>query len=168
MGYSGPAVSDGKIYFADRSLAKGAANPNSPFERAEVTGNERLLCLDEKTGKTLWAHSYDSNYRISYAAGPRCTPTVDGELVYFLGAMGDLWCLETKSGKVVWEKHFLKDFKAQLPVWGFASHPLVDGDKLICYVGGDEGRTVVAFDKKTGKELDTRQISLAFMGKDNP
>ena len=42
---------------------------------------------------------------------------------------------------------------SRLPVWGFAAHPLVDGDKLICLVGGSNDRLVVAFDKKTGKEL---------------
>src|SRR5205085_1137420 len=37
------------------------------------------------------------------------------------------------------------------PVWGFAAHPLLDGDRLICLVGG-EGSVVVAFDKDSGKE----------------
>ena len=37
-------------------------------------------------------------------------------------------------------------------MWGFAGHPLIDGDKLICLVGG-KGSVVVAFDKDTGKEL---------------
>jgi outer membrane protein assembly factor BamB len=37
-------------------------------------------------------------------------------------------------------------------MWGFSAHPLLDGNKLICLVGG-EGSTVVAFDKDTGKEL---------------
>jgi outer membrane protein assembly factor BamB len=39
-----------------------------------------------------------------------------------------------------------------VPLWGFAAHPLLDGDKLICLVGG-EGSVVVAFHKDTGKEL---------------
>ncbi len=38
-------------------------------------------------------------------------------------------------------------------MWGFAAHPLVDGDKLICLAGGKDERLVIAFDKKTGKEL---------------
>ncbi|HYG35924.1 MAG TPA: PQQ-binding-like beta-propeller repeat protein, partial [Clostridia bacterium] len=37
------------------------------------------------------------------------------------------------------------------PQWGFSSNPLLDGNKLICLVGG-AGSTVVAFDKDTGKE----------------
>src|SRR5437764_14150850 len=37
-------------------------------------------------------------------------------------------------------------------MWGFAGHPLIDGKKLICLVGG-EGSVAVAFDKDTGAEL---------------
>ena len=50
-----------------------------------------------------------------------------------------------------------------MPTWGFAAHPLIDGDKLICLVGG-EGSIVVAFDTVTGAEkwrslsMETEQI----------
>src|SRR5437764_62393 len=37
-------------------------------------------------------------------------------------------------------------------MWGFAGHPLIDGKKLICLVGG-EGSVAVAFHKDTGKEI---------------
>jgi outer membrane protein assembly factor BamB len=37
-------------------------------------------------------------------------------------------------------------------MWGYASHPLVDGDKLICVVGG-AGSQTVAFNKHTGQEI---------------
>jgi outer membrane protein assembly factor BamB len=67
--------------------------------------------------------------------------------------MGDLLCLDVKTGNIRWKKNFPKDYEAPVPLWGFASHPLVDGEKLICLVGGAEGRGVIAFDKKTGKEL---------------
>jgi len=37
-------------------------------------------------------------------------------------------------------------------VWGWAAHPLLDGDRLICLVGGTNS-AVVAFQKSSGKEL---------------
>jgi outer membrane protein assembly factor BamB len=142
------------VFVTDLVPADGAKLPESGFAKgARVPGKERVLCLDEKTGKELWKHEYAAEYKISYAAGPRCTPTVDGDKVYTLGAMGHLFCLEVGSGKPVWSKDFIKDYEAYLPVWGFAANPLVDGDKLICLVGGSESRLVVAFDKKNGKEL---------------
>lgn len=153
MGYAGPAVVGDRVFITDRTLGQNAANPSNPFDReTEVPGQERVVCLDRKSGEQLWAHAYPSTYRISYAAGPRCTPTVDGDLVYTLGAMGDLLCLEADSGKVVWQKNFMKDYDATLPVWGFSSSPLIDGDNLICLAGGSDGKLVIAFDKKTGKE----------------
>ena len=37
-------------------------------------------------------------------------------------------------------------------MWGFAGHPLLDGNRLICLVGG-AGSVAVAFDKDSGKEI---------------
>lgn len=138
-GYAGPAVVAGKVYVQDWSGGKAGK------------GTERLVCLDEKTGKELWAYPYPANYSISYPAGPRCTPTVAEGKVWALGAMGDLFCLDAATGKKVWHLNFVEDRKAPVPVWGFAAHPLLDGDNLICLVGGPGG-LAVAFDKNTGKE----------------
>jgi outer membrane protein assembly factor BamB len=137
----------------DRVLADGAMNPADPFDaKTMIKGTERVLCLDASTGKEIWKHEYDCPYKISYPAGPRCTATVLGGKVYSLGAMGDLYCLDAKKGTVVWSKNFAKDYGAKTATWGYAGHPLVDDNRLVCVVGG-EGSLVVAFDKDTGKEL---------------
>lgn len=117
-----------------------------------MKGKERIHCLDAATGKEIWKHEYDCPYAISYPAGPRATPTVADGKVYVLGAEGHLHCLAAETSKVVWSKELKKDYKCESPIWGFCAHPLVDGNKLICVVGG-EGSTAVAFDKDTGKEL---------------
>jgi outer membrane protein assembly factor BamB len=112
----------------------------------------------------LWEHSYDCAYRISYPAGPRATPLVADGHVFTLGAMGDLLCLDARHGKVIWRRQFLKEFTDEPPVWGYAAHPLLEGDRLICLVGGTNS-AVVAFHKDTGQELwralDTREIGYA-------
>jgi outer membrane protein assembly factor BamB len=77
---------------------------------------------------------------------------VDGERVYTLGAEGDLRCLEAASGQLIWSKSYNRDYGITTPTWGFAGHPLIDGERLICLVGG-EGSVAVAFDKRTGREL---------------
>ena len=84
---------------------------------------------------------------------------MDGDRVYVLGAMGHLWCLNSKSGEVIWSKLLTKDYKAPVPIWGFCGHPLVEGNQLICLVGGP-GSIAVSFDKRTGKEL-WRSLSAA-------
>lgn len=152
-GYAGPAVADGRVFVTDRTLKEGAADPASPFTRGSTPAIERVLCLSDADGSLLWKHEYDCPYTVSYPAGPRCTPTVDGNLVFTLGAEGHLFCLTADGGDVVWSRELLKDFGLQQsPIWGFAAHPLVDSDRLICLVGGP-GSTVVAFNKQTGEEL---------------
>jgi outer membrane protein assembly factor BamB len=151
-GYTGPAVADGRVFVMDRQVAGGAANPRNAFDRSRIPGNERVLCLNEKDGAILWKHEYDCPYAISYAAGPRATPLVSGGKVYTLGAEGNLLCLDATDGKVIWSRDFKRDFGVNTPTWGFAGHPLLDGRKLICLVGG-EGSVAVAFDKDSGKEI---------------
>lgn len=159
-GFAGPAVAGGKVYVTDYVKAAGDAKP-APTKRNELTGAERVLCLDAKTGEELWKHEYECNYTISYPAGPRCTPTVDGGKVYALGAMGDLTCLDAASGSVFWSKNLPKAYHAPLPLWGYAGHPLVYKHLLICMAGG-ENSAVVALNKQTGDEvwkaLDTPEI----------
>lgn len=151
LGYAGPAVADGKVFLADYEKISGTIK-NSPGGVAELTGNERLRCFDVKTGKELWTTKYDQPYKLSYPAGPRCTPTVDGDHVYFLGAEGHLGCYQTSDGNEVWSKNLNQEYNTKSPFWGHSAHPLVYGDLLVCIVGG-EGSIAVAFNKKTGQEV---------------
>lgn len=150
-GFAGPAVAGGKVYVTDYVKAAGDDKP-APTKRNDLQGQERVLCLDAKSGQELWKHVYDCSYTISYPAGPRCTPTVDQGRVFTLGAMGDLMCLDDAGGSVIWSKNLQKEYNAPLPLWGYASHPLVYGKLLICTAGGN-GSAVVALDKQTGKEV---------------
>ncbi len=150
-GYSGPAVAGGRVYLTDYDRPEGPL-ANAPNDRTQLAGRERVLCFEANTGKLLWKHEYDCPYAISYASGPRCTPTVADGKVYALGAEGNLTCLDAVTGRVIWAKDFKKDFAAPTPIWGFCGHPLVDGDRLICLVGGG-GSVAVAFDKDSGQEV---------------
>ena len=149
-GYAGPAVADGRVFITDYVTADDVQVAN--FERQTFTGVERVLCLDEKSGDILWKHEYPVNYSVSYPAGPRCTPTVEENRVYTLGTEGHLFCFDANSGKVLWQKNLTEDYRTKTALWGYAAHPLIDGDKLICVVGGDGSHTV-AFNKMTGEEI---------------
>jgi outer membrane protein assembly factor BamB len=149
-GYSGPAVAAGRVYVTDYQ-ARSGSNTNNPGGRDKREGQERILCLDAKTGNEIWQHGYDRPYYISYSSGPRATPTVDGDRVYALGAEGDLICLGTSDGKVRWQKSLPAAYKTNTPDWGYAAAPLVVGELLICLAGG-QGSVVVALDKQSGEE----------------
>ena len=155
-GYAGPAVAQGKVYVTDRVVAPRAPVSSNPFDsRTVIPGVERVLCLDESNGKILWKYQYDCPYQVSYPAGPRTTPIVHQGKVYTLGTMGHLFCLDAANGQVLWSKELQKEYtvgNGGSIWWGCAANPLLDGDKLICLVGGP-GSIVVAFHKDTGKEL---------------
>lgn len=151
-GYAGPAVSEGKVYVTDRELPAGVTVPESGFKKSRTPGKERILCLDAQTGQLVWKQEYDCTYEVQYPLGPRTTPVVRDGRVYTLGAMGDLLCLDIKDGRIVWHKKLIQEYGLEPTTWGFAAHPLLDGDRLICLVGGP-GSTVVAFHKDTGKEI---------------
>jgi outer membrane protein assembly factor BamB len=143
-GYSGPSVSDGRVFLTDSRRIRG--------NRAA----ERAVAIDEATGVILWTHEWDADYtglQLIYAIGPRATPTVDGDRVYVLGAMGRLFALNSASGQVLWHKDFVRDFNASVPSWGMAAAPLVDGERLIALVGGEPNAKVIAFNKHTGAEI---------------
>ena len=89
---------------------------------------------------------------MSYAAGPRTTPTVDGDRVYTLGAEGQLCCRSTKDGAIQWEQNLKATYGIESPLWGFSASPVIDGPRVYVMVGG-QGHAVVALDKTTGKEL---------------
>jgi outer membrane protein assembly factor BamB len=133
-GYSGPSVSAGRIFLM------GA--------REDV---EFLLALDTRTGQELWSAELGPMLVNKWGDGPRGTPTIDGEHVYALSAEGYLVCARVADGSVVWRRA-MQDFGGSTPNWGYAESVLVDGGKLVCTPGGQDG-AMVALDKNTGNPL---------------
>ncbi|MHB8521685.1 MAG: PQQ-binding-like beta-propeller repeat protein [Limisphaerales bacterium] len=132
-GYSGVSVAAGHVY----TMGDG---DDSGY----------ILALNEANGKLLWKAKVGKTGGGGGYEGPRCTPTVDGDLIFALGQFGDLVCAEASTGAEKWRKNLESDFGGKMMSgWGYAESPLVDGDHLICTPGGAQG-TIVALDKKTG------------------
>ena len=110
-GYSAPSVAAGRI-----------------FGMSYRGGDEVVWALDEKDGKEKWAATIGPachDIGSPGSEGPRCTPTVDGDLVYALGTARRLVCLKTADGKEVWRKNLTKDFGGQfMAQWGYCESPL--------------------------------------------
>ena len=134
VGYSSVSVAGGRLY-----------------TMGNVSDVDHVMCLDAATGKLIWAYKYPCTAADPNGyPGPRCTPTVDGNLVFTVSRNGHLLCLSTANGALVWNKSLLNDFGGNIPQWGFAGSPLVEGDLLILETGSS-GRSVVALEKKTGR-----------------
>lgn len=139
-GYSGPTVAKGKVYVTDR-----------PEQASKA---ERVLCFDEQTGEEIWVHSYECVYEnVGYPAGPRASVVIVEGKAYSLGTMGHLFCLDAKTGRVLWQKDLNTEYQINMPIWGISSTPLVVDEKIIVQVSGSPGACVVAFNKDTGREI---------------
>jgi outer membrane protein assembly factor BamB len=156
-GYAGPAVAGNRVYLMD-FVPKTTAKASMNMARGRMPGVERILCLDDATGAIVWKHEYDCDYAISFPSGPRTTPLVADGKVYTLGAMGNLFCLDADSGRFIWSMNLPERYcdpqspTRDIPLWGYAASPLLDGDRLIT-LGSNDGSVVVALNKDTGKEI---------------
>jgi outer membrane protein assembly factor BamB len=143
-----------KLLWEAKGLGDGFSTPTVAAGRIFTMGNrgktEYVLVFAEEDGKELWAFEVGAvRANGGGYAGPRCSPTVDGDRVYALGLNGDLVCLTAADGKEVWRKDLVKDFGGGVPGWGYSESPLVDGDRVIVTPGG-KNATLVALDKKSG------------------
>jgi outer membrane protein assembly factor BamB len=139
-GYSGPTVSNGKVYVTDLN------------KRPSQT--EGVLCFDEITGTKLWEFRYPCEYTgVGYPAGPRASVVlVDGK-AYSLGTMGNLFCFDAAKGNVIWQKDLNKEYEIRMPTWGISATPLVSDDKIILQISGSNNACVIALNKDTGEEI---------------
>lgn len=131
-GYSSLAIASGRI-----------------FTMGVRGGREYVIAFDVATGKEVWATANGGVFSNDKGDGPRGTPTVDGDRLYALGGNGDLSCLETKSGRVVWTMNILQKFGGSNPRWGISESPLVIGEKVLVNPGGPHA-SVIALNKKDG------------------
>lgn len=130
-GFSSFVVSQGRVY-----------------TMGNVEDRDRVACLSANDGAISWEHTYecplDDNM---FEGGPTSTPTVDEDRLYSLSRQGDLFCLDAKTGKVLWSQNIRETAQIRVPGWGFSGAPLVQG-KLLILNAGESG---VAIDKMTGE-----------------
>jgi hypothetical protein len=107
-------------------------------------------CLHADNGELLWRVEFPAPGKLDYGQSPRATPVIHAGKAYLLGAFGDVRCVNVTNGKVIWERHLPREFKAQLPTWGMCSTPLVVDDLLIVNPGG-KNASLAALDCVTGR-----------------
>jgi outer membrane protein assembly factor BamB len=140
-GYGSPVISDNLIYLHTR-----------------LGENEVVRCLELKTGSEKWQKAYPVPFRIGmggerHGKGPKSCPVLAKGRLFTLGISGILSAWDSTSGKLLWRRDYITEFRKNQPYWGAASSPIVDGDKLIVHMGNDKKGTLLALDVRSGKEI---------------
>jgi outer membrane protein assembly factor BamB len=122
------------------------------FTQEQVGPLEAVVCLDAATGRTVWSHQDAARHQDGQAgAGPRATPSFANDRLFALGATGILNCLDAVSGERLWFRDIAADAGAKVPIWGFASSPLVISGLVIVFAGGESETTLLAYRTDSGK-----------------
>jgi outer membrane protein assembly factor BamB len=135
QGYAGAALVGGRVYHHDYDEAKGEWCVN---------------CRNLADGKLVWQFREAREIRPNHAI-TRTVPAVDARFVFSLDPKAVLHCLDVKTGKEVWRKSLVTDYKATIPSWYNGQCPLMEADRLIIGTGG--AAILVALDKATGKDI---------------
>jgi outer membrane protein assembly factor BamB len=134
-GYAGAAIRDGWVYLNDYDAEK----------------KEHLIrCMSLADGKEIWRWSYPVEVRPNHGI-TRTVPSVGQKLIFSLDPKCRFHALDAKTGKLVWQKNLVQDYRATIPSWYAGENPLLDGDRVIIGTGGDA--LLVAFEQSTGKEI---------------
>ena len=149
-----------KLVWKITGVGKGYSQVSVVGDRIYTMGDKEdagdVLAFNAADGKLLWSTKVGkpgSPFMPGYDfPGPRCTPTVDGNLIFAVDAWGELVCVSASDGKEQWRKDYEKDFGGTPPTWGFCESPLVDGNQVVITPGGSKG-TLVALNKQNGALL---------------
>ena len=123
-GYSSPVTSDGKLFtFATKD------------KESEV-----VRAFNLETGEQHWDQSGQGAMKVPFFAAKngswvRSTPSVDEAAIYVGGMRDVLSKIDVETGKVIWTVDFPEREGSEIPSFGQACSPLVDGDALFIQAG---------------------------------
>ena len=112
---------------------------------------ESIVCLD-LNGKKLWQTQTGKIWAKSFSS-PRSTPTYveesgTGKLVVLTGS-GEVCCLDSQSGKLLWKKEIAKTYQGKTGIWGYAESLVTHNGKVFATPCGKKA-SIVAFNLKDG------------------
>lgn len=115
---------------------------------------EILTALD-LNGNMKWQTAFGRAKKDAFWPQSRCTPTVYGNQVYAISVYGDVACVDSKTGNIVWQMPAFEKFESlgyNMPYLGVSESPLVVNDKLILTPCGNS-TTMVALNRMTGETI---------------
>ncbi|MBR3774732.1 MAG: PQQ-like beta-propeller repeat protein [Alistipes sp.] len=135
---------------------KGYSSPVVVGDRVYITGMSDDQSMEIFTaytldGKKLYSVPYSKPWDGQYPE-TRTTPTIDNGKAYLISGAGQVVCLSTADGKILWSVDGAKQYSRKTGNWGTSECALVFDNKVIYTPAGDL-TTMVALDKNTGKEI---------------
>lgn len=133
-------------------IGKGWSSAVISSDIIYVTGKKEkldVLSAFDLEGNPLWQTAYGFSWKSSYPDA-RNTPTVEGDKVYITSGIGEVVCLNSLSGEIIWKKNPHKEFKGVPSYWGMAESLVLTDNAVICTIGGEDA-SVVAFNKQDGE-----------------
>ncbi len=156
---STPLVINGSVYLINYD-AKTAKVGNKIEDVAESI-RERVMCLDEKTGKVKWQHTFPVFHTDIVTSRLGWTNIVADPAtgyIYAHGTQGLFMCLDGTDGKVIWQRSMGEEYGRVSGYGGRVTSPIVDEDLAILGMvntsWGDQakgGNRYYAFNKRTGE-----------------
>ncbi|MEL6105825.1 MAG: PQQ-binding-like beta-propeller repeat protein [Planctomycetota bacterium] len=122
------------------------------FTQEQRGDQEVISAYDARTGRERWRYVQENRFTESISGvGPRATPTYVDDRLFATGPSGSVHCLDANTGEPVWTRNLVDDTGASIPMWGFASSPLVVGPNVIVFAGAWDGKALIAYDRETGE-----------------
>lgn len=120
------------------------------FTQEQMGPKEAVVCYDADSDKEVWKTEVEARLEDPMGGpGPRATPTLANGALYVTGSTGVFLRLNPLTGEIVWKKDLTQVAGTKVPMWGFASSPLVAGPVVIVYGGGGD-KGLLALDTATG------------------
>ena len=116
----------------------------------EETSKWSVICRNLADGKEVWRFDEERRIRPNHGI-TRSVPAVDGKYVFAFDPKCVLHALDAKTGKEIWSKSLVTDYKSKIPPWYNGQNPLLEEDRIIIATGGEA--VLVALEKGTGKEI---------------
>ncbi len=99
-------------------------------------------------GNIVWQKDFGSEWNTSYP-GTRSTPTLIGDLLYVTSGTGDIACMKSENGNIIWSKTMLDDFHGKAPYFGYAQSLLIN-DSVVYAMPGGADTNIVALNRYNG------------------
>lgn len=129
-GYGSPIITDSTLYIL-----------------ASRDSTAVVVAFDLK-GNVKWQKDFGSEWHNGYP-GTRSTPTLIDNLLYVTSGTGDISCLNSENGEILWTKSMLNDFYGKKPVFGYAQSLLIN-DSIVYAMPGGKDTNFVALNRYTG------------------